>query len=231
MFIMRALQFSEISDIFTTADTRKSELVPVGKLKSSAWQKFDNWDLDNLTDYITTIHHNYIRQNTVVIYDLIQAVAHRHGEHQPQLLKFTEVAFLFFHDLLNLLAKEEQLLFPIIKQLLQSRKYKEAHTNMSFKFLKDSVMLMQQEQLNVEKDLKMFHKLIQDYMLPTDTYNSAYKFLFEKIKEFEYGLALYVDMKNFIVFPNVLALIEGYVNEEKYIRSWQPFPVLKHSIK
>ena len=170
-------------------------------------QGFNDWNLDSLIDYIITIHHRYAKENAVIIYDLAQNVASRHSENHPELIKLATAIFLFFHDLLNHIKKEEQILFPHIKQLVKNKSYSGKGTYTTFGLIKESINLMQKEHQATGKDLKLFHELTNDYMLPEDACNS-YKYLFEKMKEFENDLFLHVHLENDILFPKATALDE-----------------------
>ncbi len=141
MFIMNTLQLPTKSNTFSATDYRRNELVFAKEMKTTYSPDFDKWDLANLTDYIITVHHSYVKKNAAVIYDLAQEVANKHGENHPELLKLTEVSFLFFHDLLNRLEKEERILFPNIKQLNRNRNHKVNTTYTTFGLVRQRIVI------------------------------------------------------------------------------------------
>ena len=153
-------------------------------------------------------------ENATAIYDLAQKVAHKHGERHPELFKITEVAFLFFHDLLNHLKKEEHILFPNIKQLLQHRNCKEIMSYTTFSLIREMVTLMKKAHLTAGKDLKMFYKLTRGYMLPADA-GSSYKYLCKRMNEFENYMVSFITLENNILFPKTLLLVEELQENEK----------------
>ena len=184
--------------------TRK-KLTPalVQSTKISA-RGFNKWKTDALIDHIINTHHQYTKESAVIIYNLAQKVAFHHSENHPELIKLTTTMFLFLHDLLNCMKKEEQMLFPGIKQLATNNSQSRKCGSETFG-LKEWVGLMHKEHQASFKDLKLFHELTNGYKLPEDACNS-YKCLFEKMKEFEDDLFLHLHLENNILFPKAIAL-------------------------
>ncbi len=172
--------------------------------KPTSFERFNDWSLDSLIDYIINTHHQYAKTSAVIIHDLAQKVANNHNEKHPELMKLTTALFLFLHDLLNHMKKEEQILFPNIKQLIKKKTQSEKGMYSTFGLIEESVRRMQKAHQAIGKDMKLFHELTNDYMLPEDACGS-YKYLFEKLKEFEDDLLLHFDLENHILFPKALA--------------------------
>ena len=172
--------------------------------KTTSFERFNDWGLDSLIDYIIDTHHKYAKTSAVIIHDLAQKVANRHNEKHPELMKLTTALFLFLHDLLNHMKKEEQILFPNIKQLIKKKTQSEKGMYSTFGLIEESVRRMQKAHQTIGKDLKLFHELTNDYVLPEDACGS-YKYLFEKLKEFEDDLLLHFHLENNILFPRALA--------------------------
>ncbi len=188
-----------------TAEELIAALDQITLVKTSPTREFNEWELDPLIDYIINTHHRYARENAVMIYDLAQNVANHHSEKHPELTKLVTALFLFLNDLLNHLKKEEQILFPNIKQLVRKKRSKDRITYTTFGFIKQTVIEMKKEHLASCKELKLFRKLTNNYVVPTDACIS-YKYLLEKIKEFEDNLILHVHLENNILFPKATAL-------------------------
>jgi len=172
--------------------------------KTITCPEFNKWNLDSLIDYITNTHHQYAKENAIIIYNLVQEVAPHHSNNHPELIKLTTAIFLFLHDLLNHMKKEEQILFPNIKQLIKKKTQSEKGMYSTFGLIEESVRRMQKVHQAIGKDLKLFHELTNDYMIPVDACGS-YKYLFEKLKEFEDDLLMHLHLENNILFPKALA--------------------------
>ena len=194
-----------------------SEQVTLKKMTTS--QEFNKWKLDSMIDYIINSHHRYAKENAVIIYNLAQKVAYHHGEKHPELIKLTTTMFLFLHDLLNCMIKEEEILYPSIKQLIKDKSHSGKNSYTTFGLIKDWVSLIHKEQQASIKDLKLLHVLTNDYMLPEDACNS-YEYLFEKMKEFENDLLLHVHLENNILFPKAIDLDEELKEQERNVETW-----------
>ena len=202
-----------------TAENLMAALEQVTRGKSTSFREFNDWDLDSLIDYIINTHHQYAKASAVIIHDLAQKVANDHNEKHPKLTKLTTALFLFFHDLLNHMKKEEQILFPNIRQLVKKKSCVEGITYTTFGFIKESAIGMKKEHLAASNELKLFRKLTNDYLLPADACIS-YKYLFETMKEFENDLFLHVHLENNILFPKAISLDEELKEQERNVETW-----------
>ena len=187
--------------------------------KPSTTQEFNKWDIDALIDYIINTHHRYAKENAVIIYDLAQNVSNRHSEKHPELTKLVTALFFFFNDLLNHLKKEEQILFPNISELVKKKSCAEGITYTTFGFIKESAIGMMKEHWAAGKELKLFRKLTNNYLLPADAC-ASYKYLFEKMKEFENDLFLHVHLEDNILFPKAITLDEELKEQERNVETW-----------
>jgi regulator of cell morphogenesis and NO signaling len=131
-----------------------------------------------------------------------------YSKNHPELIQLTTTLFLFLHDLLNCMIKEEQILFPNITHLKKNKKHL-GKSRYSTPGIKESVSLIRKEHQKSIKDIKLFHELTNDYMLPEDACHS-YKCLLEKMKEFEDDLLIQLHLENNILFPKALVEDEEF---------------------
>jgi len=96
-------------------------------------------------------------------------------------------------------------LFPVIKQIVAKIKDPDSEVTYKVGSLADPLNVLQKEHEIAEMDLEFFRKLTNDYTLPENACNS-YRFLFEKIKEFEKDLQTHFHLENNILFPKALKL-------------------------
>lgn len=178
-------------------------------IKKAVSLEFNKWDLDMLSDYILNTHHRYAKENAIIIYDLIQKAAYKYGETHPELSKLAAASFLFFQPLLNHLMKEEQMLFPAIRQLTKHKRNSTRAIYTTFGFIKYWVMLLQKENQAAGENMQLFRKLTNNYKLHVDGSNS-FTYLLKKMKEFESDLFLYVHLENTILFPKATTLAEEF---------------------
>lgn len=143
-----------------------------------------------------------MRDNAITIQGLSEKVANHHGTNHPELYKLNEGTQHFLRDLLQHLEKEEQVLFPAIKNAVAQKRAGNAVSGMS---VKQPIMMMQREHEIAGEDLTYFRKLTNEYALPEDACNS-YSYLFEKMKAFEDDLHQHIHLENNILFPKALSL-------------------------
>ena len=167
----------------------------------SASQNFNDWDLDFLADYISKTHHRYVMENLEVIGGLAEKVAQHHGEHHPQLIRLEQSVKLFLQSLVVHIRKEQQAIFPLIKQLVNSGLGEALEPTV----LKQSALLLEKEHSIFAEDLQYFRKLTNDYQLPEDACNS-YAYLYHKLQELENDLQQCLHLENNILFPKAVAL-------------------------
>jgi regulator of cell morphogenesis and NO signaling len=159
---------------------------------------FASWDAAFLADYICNVHHRYIRNNAPVLEDLAVKVAGRHGAQHPELIPLSKGIGDFLHHLLLHLDKEENILFPIIRQLASGKHNGGQHVDAGI-----PIRVMEKEHQESGDELKHFRRLTHDYALPEGACDS-YAYLFGKLKEFEEDLFQHIHLENNILFPKVL---------------------------
>jgi regulator of cell morphogenesis and NO signaling len=155
---------------------------------NSVLLKFDKCELDFIIDHIINTHHRYAKKNAIVVYNLMQKIADLHGDMYPGLPQQLEATFLFLHDLLNHISREENLLFPCIKQLSLNKKKPKSDVA---GLVMDSIALMEEHHERTNENLRHIRRLTNNYTLPRSTCN-FYNYLINKLREFEDVLLLHV---------------------------------------
>lgn len=166
---------------------------------------YDKWELDFLVDYIANTHHRYIKDNAENLNDLAIKIAEHHGDNHPELNRVSTVMYHFLQDLLDNIAREEKVLFPVIKQMVSKKA--NADTEITYKMgsLEEPINLLKKDHEVALADLSFFRILTSDYTLPADAC-SSYQYLFQKMKEFESELQTHIQLENNILFPKAILL-------------------------
>ncbi|WP_228414500.1 DUF542 domain-containing protein [Chryseobacterium sp. SNU WT5] len=164
---------------------------------------YDKWELDFLVDYIVNTHHRYIKDNSENLNDLAIKVAEHHGDNHPELNRLSTVTYHFLQDLLDNTVKEERVLFPVIKEMVAKQRDAATVTTYKIGSLHEPINLLRKEHEIAMEDLAFFRKLTNNYALPEDACNS-YRYLFEKLQEFENDLQMHIHLENNILFPKAL---------------------------
>jgi regulator of cell morphogenesis and NO signaling len=160
-----------------------------------------NWvdaPLDALADHIESTHHTYLHEELPKLANLVDRVTHVHGERHPELHEVQKVFNDLRAELESHLRKEEQVLFPAIRTLVQ------ANSNMSGATLAPPIRVMIQEHDHAGDLLAVLRRLTDQYDVPADGCNS-YKAMYLGLEAVELDLHRHIAKENNILFPRALA--------------------------
>ncbi|WP_084466347.1 DUF542 domain-containing protein [Kaistella palustris] len=183
----------------------RAELQHAVKTTLSPSFDYDKWDLDFLADFIVNTHHRYIKDNAENLNDLAIKVAEHHSANHPELNRLSTVTYHFLQDLVDHIMREEEFFFPAIKQMVAKRNNPALETEYQPGIMAEPISILKKEHEIAGDDLSFFRKLTNDYALPADACNS-YRYLFEKMKEFESDLQTHLHLENNLLFAKALEL-------------------------
>jgi regulator of cell morphogenesis and NO signaling len=182
----------------------KFELASLNGAENSNELGFDKWELDFLSDYVVKTHHQYCRESIPFITELAEKVARVHGANHPEVIQVAEVFGQIAHDLALHMSKEERILFPFIKELVNAKRTGRELIN-PFGDVTDPIRVMEMEHEQVGENLDEIRRITSDYELPAGACNS-YTILYRKLEEFENDLHKHVHLENNILFPKAIKL-------------------------
>ncbi len=164
---------------------------------------FNKLSLEALADYIVSTHHDHTRQELPQIFYYLQKVSSRHGDRHSELYKIPE-KFLELRDELEIhMQKEEQILFPRIKEL--ERALQNGHRcNIGMQM---PITVMEDEHEHAGNLLREIRSLANDYDPPSDAC-TTYRLSFAALKAFEEDLHQHIHLENNILFPGAIKLLE-----------------------
>ena len=165
---------------------------------------YANCELTELTDYILTRHHKYIRENAENLNDLAIKVSEHHGDGHPELNRIATITYHFLQDLLDHMVKEENVLFPVIDQVVSKTKDAGMETTYRVGTLHEPIDLLTKEHAVALADLSFIRRLTNDYTPPAEACNS-YRYLFRKLEEFEREVHTMLGLENNYLFPRAVA--------------------------
>ncbi|MBK7665977.1 MAG: iron-sulfur cluster repair di-iron protein [Sphingobacteriaceae bacterium] len=183
----------------------EKELNSIDLVNKTLSHNFDEWSLEFLVDYILNTHHEYVKKSIPVLLGYTSKVAKVHGGHHPEVIaiaqKFDEAA----EELNEHMCKEEQILFPYIKQLVlaKSNNLKTPYT--AFGSVKNPIHMMEHEHDAVGDIFKEIRELSNNYTPPEDSC-ATYKVSYLKLKEFEEDLHQHIHLENNILFPKSISI-------------------------
>lgn len=181
----------------------ESELEKLDSTSESVSQNYNEWSLDFLVDFIINTHHKYVKNSLPILLEYTAKVAKVHGKEHLEVVAIYDL-FKEASDELNLhMMKEETILFPYIKQLVNEKN--SVNEGCSFGTVKNPIRMMEHEHDVVGNIFKTIRELSNDYTPPEDAC-TTYKLSYKKLEEFENDLHQHIHLENNILFPKSIKL-------------------------
>lgn len=158
-----------------------------------------NWSdagLGELCDHIEATHHAYLRDEIPRLSALIAKVASVHGEREPDLKALADVFRAFRMEIESHMAKEEQVLFPIIRRLEYSDSLPSFHCGS----VNNPIRVMEFEHDNAGAALARMRELTHDFS-PTPEACNTYRAMLDGLAVLEKDMHQHVHKENNILFP------------------------------
>lgn len=153
-----------------------------------------------LVDHLESTHHAYLRDALRRLGALVDKVAAVHGERHPELGGVRSVFAELRADLEPHLVKEEQILFPMIRELAAATAAPTFHCGS----LANPIRVMLGEHDTAGDLLARLRTLTGGYAVPDDGC-ASYRALYGGLAELEADTHLHVHKENNVLFPAVLA--------------------------
>lgn len=162
-----------------------------------------DWSQATITELCANIeqtHHAYLKRELPRLEYLVCRVAQRHGDTQPHLIELRDTFLEMKAELEDHLIKEEQVLFPICRQL-ESAQSLEA---IQGKSVDNPIKQMVHEHNDTGAALAKMRKLTNGYIPPAQACNT-YRAMYDALAEFERDMHRHVHKENSILFPKAAA--------------------------
>lgn len=181
------------------------ELNTSGNIQVQRPQAYDEWALDFLADYVVATHHAYVKKSLPELRTYAVKVANVHGGAHPELVAIYQLVEAVNEELTQHMMKEENVLFPYIKSLVQAEKTYQAPQPPHFGSVRNPITMMELEHDTVGKLLDEIRILSDQYTLPEDACGS-YTLLYKMLAAFEDDLHIHIHLENNILFPKAITL-------------------------
>ena len=158
-------------------------------------------DAADLVDHLENTHHLYLHAEMPRLSALAAKVLSVHGERHPELADIASCYGTLRADLEPHLAREEQVLFPMIRELATATEEPSFHCGS----LSNPISVMLTEHDTVGELLLRLRGLTDGYQTPADGC-ASYALLFAGLAELEADTHLHVHKENNVLFPAVAAL-------------------------
>jgi len=173
---------------------------------SSIVLEFDEWSIDFLTDYILNIHHRYLHKALPDANDYVNRFLEGHREKFPALEGLEKIMQKMMKDIPPHMKKEEEVIFPYIKQIYHAWRHKESYASLLIRTLRKPVEdVMKGEHDSVGRQLHRIREITNDYTLP-DNACVTHRVTFAKLRELDNNLVQHIHLENNILFPKAIAM-------------------------
>lgn len=166
---------------------------------------FNSWPLDLLADYVEKTHHRYVEEKTPVLQAFLDKLCKVHGGRHPELFEIRDLFEASARDLGAHLKKEELILFPFIKNMVQAQISGNVIQQPPFGTVENPVNMMKHEHTVEGERLRKIAELTDEYNPPADACNT-YRVTFSMLQDFENDLHKHIHLENNILFPKAIRL-------------------------
>lgn len=188
-----------------SVESLTDEIFKLQEDKSEGNIDFDSWPLDLLTDYIVKKHHRYSEKQIPVIKPYLDKICKVHGGHHPELFEIQKIFDGIVGEVAAHMKKEEIILFPFIKKMVEAKENNTPYNNPSGKSVGNPVEMLTHEHDSQGDAFKRIAELSNNYTNPPDGCNT-YRVTLGLLQEFQQDLHKHIHLENNILFPKALAL-------------------------
>jgi len=160
---------------------------------------FDKLFLSELIDYIVSTHHAYTKRELPQILAYLQKVSSKHGARNPELYLILESFSELKEEMEGHMKKEELILFPRIKELERTSKYRDDAN------IHAPISVMEDEHEHAGRSLEQMRQLSNNYTPPADAC-TTYRLSFSALQALERDLHQHVHLENNILFPKAIGI-------------------------
>lgn len=184
-------------DAGVSADELVAALAEVeGEDKANAEQDWSSATLGALIDHILSAHHAYLRRELPRLSDLATRVVRAHGDRHEWVRTGEQVLSALRTELESHMMKEEQMLFPMIRELETAVAPPAFHCGA----LRNPIGVMEHEHDSAGSALARLRELSKGYTPPADACNTFRAWL-DGLAELERDLHEHIHEENNVLFP------------------------------
>ncbi|MFA5404446.1 MAG: iron-sulfur cluster repair di-iron protein [Ignavibacteria bacterium] len=181
------------------------EKISTANKKKNGNGNFDKLELDSLIDFIVNTHHSYVEKMLPVIDAHSEKVFNAHGKNHPELLEIKNIWLSVSLELANHMMKEERMLFPYIKSLVNAKKNSSEYAYPPFGTVENPINMMEREHANAGDAFYRIKELTNNYSIPEDACATLTVF-YKELQEFENDLHSHIHLENNILHPKAIIL-------------------------
>ena len=173
--------------------------------------------LSQLADHILDTHHAYMHAELPRLAGLVDKIVAVHGRNHPELIRLRELYDSLRAEIDSHLMKEEQILFPLIKQIEKAGGPVGSHCGS----VANPIRVMEHEHDSAGEVLAEMRQLTGGYATPPDGC-ATYRTTMEGLSRMEADLHQHIHKENNILFPRVVQVEAGSTREPAFDSGRRP---------
>lgn len=170
--------------------------------------QYNKWKLDFLGEYITNVHHAYLKESLPKLEANLLPFVNGHQKKYPCLNDL----LLRFQQLRTLLQTEmklqEEVLFPYIKQLEAAHRNRETYGSLFVKTLRKPLQKNNEENAGAKTILESLRELTNNYRFSNEAC-TAHRVVYQQLQELDNDLQQHKHLENNILFPRAIEMETG----------------------
>ncbi len=168
--------------------------------------EFTEWNIDFLIDYILNIHHQYIKKQLPRTIELLADFAKEHAKKFPWVTELENMIDQLDKLLQSSMKKEEEALFPYIRQIAHAYNDKEPYAVLLVRtFRKPVGDILSKGHEAVASIISLIRDITNKYTIPPNVCTS-HKVVISKLKELDQDIMQHMYLEQSILFPRALAI-------------------------
>jgi regulator of cell morphogenesis and NO signaling len=180
-------------------DALLEELKAVYEKNSNIDTDVEVWtdsDSNTIIDHVISQYHRVSEEELTMLSPYVTKVSRVHGDNHPELLKVYELFYEFKKELLEHMAKEEEIVFPLIRKL-------ENNTVQNREEALALIIELEKEHDHAGEVLRQIRAVTSDYELPFDACGT-YRLVYKRLEDLEGLTFMHVHLENNILFPRYI---------------------------
>lgn len=182
-----------------------SQLESAKKQSTNKGEDYRTWPLDLLANHIEKTHHYYTEATITKLKPLLAELVKLHGEKFPELVELQKVFAISAGDMASHMKKEEIVLFPFIRRMVETKKSHSKITVPHFGTVENPVNMMLHEHTAQSKLLQQMIELTNNFTIPKNACET-HKMVYGIMKAFDLDMHKHIHLENNILFPKAVAL-------------------------
>ena len=181
-------------------DSLMEELKEVYDQNGSTETNLEVWtdsDSNTIIDHVISQYHRVTEEELKALSPYVTKVSRVHGDNHPELLKVNELFYEFKKEMIEHQAKEEAVVFPLIRQLADN-------TVVNREEAVAMIVELEKEHDHAGELLRQIRAITSDFELPLDACGT-YRLVFKRLEDLEGLTFMHVHLENNILFPRYLA--------------------------